>query len=89
MLHGDLSPPKTLMYPAFPCSGDFWTLRKRPQSAENFMRDSGTCWLSPRHSRQISGMFWTNFMDVFGRFNGFSGQISGMFSEGFKDKLSI
>jgi hypothetical protein len=34
---------------------------------------------SPRHSRQISGTFQIDFGDVLGRFQGFSGQISGIF----------
>jgi hypothetical protein len=68
MLHGDLSPLKKTAYLTFPRFRDLGTLRKCPQIAGDSMRDSGTCWPSPRHSEQISGTFRTDFGDVLGRF---------------------
>jgi hypothetical protein len=55
MLHGDSSPPKKPAYPPFPRTGDLGTLRKLTQIDGDFIGDSGTCWPSPRRSRQISG----------------------------------
>jgi hypothetical protein len=71
MLHGDPSPPKKLVYPSSPRSGDLGTLRKLTQIVGDSIGDSGTCWPSPRRSRQISGTFQPDFEDVLGRFQGF------------------
>jgi hypothetical protein len=71
MLHEDLSPPKKPEYLPFPRTGDLGTLKKLTQIAGDFIGDSGTCWPSPRRSRQISGTLRTDFKDVLGRFSGF------------------
>jgi hypothetical protein len=64
-------PPKKPVFPPFPRSGDLGTLRKLIQILGDSIGDSGTCWLSPRRSREISGTFRTDFEDVLGRFQGF------------------
>jgi hypothetical protein len=79
MLHGDPSPQKKPAYPPFLRTRDLGTLRKLTQIDGDFIGDSGTCWPSPRRSRQISGTLRTNFKDVLGRFQGFFGQILGIF----------
>lgn len=73
------------MYPEFPYFGDFWTLKKHPQIVEDFIRDSGNCWLSLKMFHNFQEGFKV-FGDVFGGFQGFSGQISGMFWADFRDQ---
>jgi len=82
MLYGYLSAHQKSMYPEFPYFGDFWTLKKHPQIVEDFIRDSGNCWLSLRcftifrKVSKFSEMFLVDFKDFLGRFQGCFGQIS-------------
>lgn len=73
------------MYTEFAYYGDFWTLKKHPQTVEDFTRDSGNYWLSLRCFtifRKVS-----KFSEMFSAdFEGFSGQISGMFWAYFRDQ---
>ena len=78
MLQGDPSPPKILTYSASPRFGDFWTLRKRSKTIGD---SNGDLLVVPK-------TFQTDFRDAFGRFQGFSGQISGIFWEFFRDNPS-
>jgi hypothetical protein len=66
MFHRDQHPP-------IRCLGDLGNPMKRPKLLGTLL---GTHWPSPSHSRQISGMFRTDFGDVLGRFWGYSGHVS-------------
>lgn len=82
MLSGYLSPQKKSMYTEFAYYGDFWILKKHPQTVEDFTRDSGNYWLSLRcftifrKVPKFSEMFLADFKDFLGRFQGCFGHIS-------------